>query len=174
MWAVLPRAVVITHFGKSIEPLRDSIQTFSNGPKDRFFKSFTTLIPDENGKIIGSVCVNLDVSQLLIAQNALQAFIQHPATDIHTPRPPIWMPWRRRTWANILQYYMNQAESLVGKPMSLMNKEEKIKALDYLDQKGVFKISKTSVLLCETLQISKYTLYNYLEEARSGRSDEEA
>jgi len=75
---------------------------------------------------------------------------------------------------DILQYYMNQAESLVGKPMSLMNKEEKIKALDYLDQKGVFKISKTSVLLCETLQISKYTLYNYLEEARSGRSDEEA
>ena len=69
---------------------------------------------------------------------------------------------------------MHQAETLVGKPMSLMNKEEKIKALDYLDQKGVFKISKTSVLLCETLQISKYTLYNYLEEARSGRSDEEA
>ena len=76
---------MITQFGKSIEPLKDSIQTFSNGPKDRFFKSFTTLIPDENGKIIGSVCVNLDVSQLLIAQNALQAFIQHPATDIHTP-----------------------------------------------------------------------------------------
>ena len=69
---------------------------------------------------------------------------------------------------------MNQAEALVGKPMSLMNKEEKIKALDYLDQKGVFKISQTSALLCETLQISMYTLYNYLEEARSGRSDEEA
>ena len=30
--------------------------------------------------------------------------------------------------------------------MGLMNKEEKIRALDYLDQKGVFKISKTSVL----------------------------
>ena len=77
----------------------------------------------------------------------------------------------------ILEYYkdyvgpMKQAELLVGKPMGLMNKEEKIRALDYLDQKGVFKISKTSVLLCETLQVSKYTLYNYLEEARSGRGD---
>ena len=48
---------------------------------------------------------------------------------------------------------------------------ERNRALDYLDQKGVFKISKTSVLLCETLQVSKYTLYNYLEEARSGRGD---
>ena len=78
-----PKGGMITQFGKSIEPLKDSIQTFSNGPKDRFFKSFTTLIPDENGKIIGSVCVNLDVSQLLIAQNALQAFIQHPAQIFH-------------------------------------------------------------------------------------------
>ena len=168
-----PKGGMITQFGKSIEPLKDSIQTFSNGPKDRFFKSFTTLIPDENGKIIGSVCVNLDVSQLLIAQNALQAFIQHPATDIHTPPATDMDALATKNVDDILQYYMNQAESLVGKPMSLMNKEEKIKALDYLDQKGVFKISKTSVLLCETLQISKYTLYNYLEEARSGRSDEE-
>ena len=55
---------------------------------------------------------------------------------------------------------------MIGKPMMLMNKEEKIRALDYLDQKGVFKITKTSLLLCDAMQISKYTLYNYLEEAR--------
>ena len=51
---------------------------------------------------------------------------------------------------------------------------ERNRALDYLDQKGVFKISKTSVLLCETLKVSKYTLYNYLEEARSSRGDKES
>ena len=146
-----PKGGMITQLGKDIEPMKDSIQTFSNGPKDRFYKSFTTLIPDENGKIVGSVCVNLDVSDLLNAQRALGAFVQYPMTH-HA-------------------YYMKQAELLVGKPMGLMNKEEKIRALDYLDQKGVFKISKTSVLLCETLQVSKYTLYNYLEEARSGRGD---
>ena len=122
-----PKGGMITQFGKSIEPLKDSIQTFSNGPKDRFFKSFTTLIPDENGKIIGSVCVNLDVSQLLIAQNALQAFIQHPATDIHTPPATDMDALATKNVDDILQYYMNQAEALVGKPMSLMNKEEKIK-----------------------------------------------
>ena len=51
---------------------------------------------------------------------------------------------------------------------------ERNRALDYLDQKGVFKISKTSVLLCETLKVLKYTLYNYLEEARSSRGDKES
>jgi predicted transcriptional regulator YheO len=155
--------------GKDIEPMKDSIQTFSNGPKDRFYKSFTTLIPDENGKIVGSVCVNLDVSDLLNAQRALGAFVQYPMTH-HAPTNDI-DALATKNVDDILKYYMKQAELLVGKPMGLMNKEEKIRALDYLDQKGVFKISKTSVLLCETLQVSKYTLYNYLEEARSGRGD---
>ena len=70
---------------------------------------------------------------------------------------------------DVLQYYIEQCEKNIGKPMSLMNKEEKIKALDYLDEKGVFKISKANVLLCEAFQISKFTLYNYLEEAKSLR-----
>lgn len=53
-----------------------------------------------------------------------------------------------------------------------MTKEEKIKALGFLDEKGVFKISKANVLLCEQFQISKYTLYNYLDEARKLLSEE--
>ena len=164
-----PKGGMITQLGKDIEPMKNSIQTFSNGPKDRFYKSFTTLIPDENGKIVGAVCVNLDVSDLLNAQRALGAFVQYPMTH-HAPTNDI-DALATKNVDDILQYYMKQAELLVGKPMGLMNKEEKIRALDYLDQKGVFKISKTSVLLCETLQVSKYTLYNYLEEARSGRGD---
>ena len=164
-----PKGGMITQLGKDIEPMKDSIQTFSNGPKDRFYKSFTTLIPDENGKIVGSVCVNLDVSDLLNAQRALGAFVQYPMTH-HAPTNDI-DALATKNVDDILKYYMKQAELLVGKPMGLMNKEEKIRALDYLDQKGVFKISKTSVLLCETLQVSKYTLYNYLEEARRGRGD---
>ena len=79
-----PKGGMITQLGKDIEPMKDSIQTFSNGPKDRFYKSFTTLIPDENGKIVGSVCVNLDVSDLLNAQRALGAFVQYPMTH-HAP-----------------------------------------------------------------------------------------
>ncbi|MCI7796172.1 MAG: helix-turn-helix transcriptional regulator [Lachnospiraceae bacterium] len=165
-----PKGGMITLFGKDIEPMKESLQTFSNGPKDSFFKSFTTLIPDENGKIIGSVCVNMDISDLLMAQKALSGFIQHPVTKPAPPASDI-DALSTKNVDDILQYYMQQAELLVGKPMALMNKEEKIRALDYLDQKGVFKISKTSVLLCETFQVSKYTLYNYLEEARSGRSE---
>jgi predicted transcriptional regulator YheO len=67
---------------------------------------------------------------------------------------------------DVLTIYMKQCEKNIGKPMSLMNKEEKIKSLEYLNDKGVFKITKASILLCQAFQISKYTLYSYLEEAK--------
>lgn len=47
-----------------------------------------------------------------------------------------------------------------------MNKEEKIQALAYLNSKGVFKIHKAGVILCDAFQISKYTLYSYLDEVK--------
>lgn len=164
-----PKGGMITQLGKDIEPVKDSIQSFSSGPKDHFFKSFMTLVPDEDGKIIGSVCVNLDVSDLLNAQKALQAFVQYPMSQ-HSPVNDM-DALATKNVDDILQYYIEQAERLVGKPTGMMSKDEKVKALDYLDQKGVFKISKASVLLCEIFQVSKYTLYNYLEEARSGRPE---
>ena len=112
----------------------------------------------------------MDVSDLMNAQKALQTFVQYPTVHHEAPVNDI-DALATKNVDDILQYYMKQAERLIGKPMGLMNKEEKIKALDYLDQKGVLKISKTSVLLCETFQVSKYTLYNYLEEARNGREE---
>ena len=50
-----------------------------------------------------------------------------------------------------------------------MNKEEKMKALEYLDKKGALQISKANVRLCEFFQISKFTLYHYLEEIRENK-----
>lgn len=210
-----PRGGMITQLGNDIEPLRHSIISLDTSQKDRLFKSCTTLIEDEHHKIIGSVCLNMDVRNLYLAQSALQSLIGRPgtigisaavgaqidgvpgctpsgtdsgnsaagngtagngSTDGTSGANQAAMSDRdfilKKNVDDILQHYIYQAESMIGKPMMLMNKEEKIRALDYLDQKGVFKITKTSLLLCDAMQISKYTLYNYLEEARISRKSE--
>lgn len=210
-----PRGGMITQLGNDIEPLKHSIISLDTSQKDRLFKSCTTLIEDEHHKIIGSVCLNMDVRDLYLAQSALQSLIGRPgtsgisaavgaqidgmpgctpsgtdsgnsaagngsaghgSTDGTSGANQAAMSDRdfilKKNVDDILQHYIYQAESMIGKPMMLMNKEEKIRALDYLDQKGVFKITKTSLLLCDAMQISKYTLYNYLEEARISRKSE--
>jgi predicted transcriptional regulator YheO len=164
-----PRGAMISNSGKDIEPFKESRIYFYNGTtgsSGQIFKSCTTLISDENNRIIGSVCLNLEMTDFILAQNALQNFVHYINPDIATLKEE---DVAFENVDDVMRYYMDQCEQLVGKPMSLMNKQEKIKALEYLESKGVFKITKASVLLCQAFQVSKFTLYSYLEEAKGLR-----
>lgn len=159
-----PRGGMIANLGKDIETMKESMLFFYPGTKGQIFKSCTTLIADKENKIIGSVCLNLEISDLLLAQSAIQQFIQYNTDKQSMQENPNVLT---KNVDEILTYYMSQCETLIGKPMSLMSKDEKIKALSYLDQRGIFKITKASNMLCDAFQISRFTLYNYLEEARN-------
>lgn len=47
-----------------------------------------------------------------------------------------------------------------GKPVGVL-------AIDYLDRRGAFLISKSSEKVCEFFGISKYSFYSYLNEAKA-------
>jgi len=161
-----PRGAMSSHAGEDIDKFIDSRIYFFTGTGDRkgqIFKSCTTMICDPDNKIIGSVCLNLNVTNLLSAQHTLQDFVKYSMPSLSA------MKEEDVSFANVddvLTYYMKKSEELIGKPMSMMNKEEKIKTLKYLNDKGVFKITRAGVLLCQAFQVSKYTLYTYLEEAK--------
>ena len=74
----------------------------------------------------------------------------------------------------LLEYMLQTALSYVGKPLTLMDREDKQRFLKYLDDKGTFVISKSGDRVCEFLGISKFTLYNYLDAIRkvNGKADE--
>lgn len=162
-----PRGGMISHTGEDIDLYKDSRIYFYNGingQKGKIFKSCTTLISDENNKIIGSVCLNLEMTDFILAQNALQIFVKYNYNGISSLEEE---DVAFENVNDVLHYYIEQSEKMIGKPTSLMNKEEKIKALKYLNDKGVFKITKANVELCEVFQISKFTLYSYLEDAKN-------
>ena len=91
------------------------------------------------------------------------------------------LPWRRtrdpyRIWLSEVILQQTRIAQGMDYYLRFIARFPDVGALAAADEDEVlklwhFKISKTSVLLCETLQVSKYTLYNYLEEARSGRGD---
>ncbi|ATW27995.1 helix-turn-helix transcriptional regulator [Candidatus Formimonas warabiya] len=64
----------------------------------------------------------------------------------------------------ILEGMISDAFKLVGKPASLMNKEDRIKVVKYLDERGALVIQKGVQIVAETLNVSRYTIYNYLNE----------
>ena len=159
------RGVAFAQAGEELEPYKDGFIFFYKGHKDKYFKSCTTFIADENQKIIGSVCFNIEVTEMMDLSSMIQSFLNSNGTEPADKKSRTGYD----TVDEMLHYYVQQSEMLIGKPKPLMTKEEKIKAIGYLDEKGIFKISKANVRLCEEFQISKFTLYNYLEESRRQR-----
>lgn len=134
---------------------------FIRSENGAIFKTCSTLIRDDNNKVIGAICINYDVSDLLLAQNAIKQAVQYWPKEKSLDDVLLAMDVD-----SLMQHYISMAETLIGKPAQLMSKDEKVKALAYLDNKGVFKIHKAGVILCDTFQVSKYTLYAYLDEAK--------
>lgn len=159
-----PRGALIMNLGKDIEPIKKSKVLFYKGEKGQMFKSCSTLLADIDNKVVGSICLNIEVSEMMAASSIMSEFLSPPSAKENISDSSSIMA---QNVDDVLEHYILSCEELIGKPMELMSKGEKVKALQYLDKRGVFKISKANILLCDRFQISKYSLYNYLDEARN-------
>ena len=54
--------------------------------------------------------------------------------------------------------------ALVGKPVVLMDREDKRRAIRFLSDSGALLITRSGDKIAAYFGISKYTLYNYLEK----------
>jgi predicted transcriptional regulator YheO len=64
---------------------------------------------------------------------------------------------------DLLDELIQQSVALVGKPVMLMNKEDKVRAIQFLNQNGAFLVTKSGDKVAKYFGISKYTLYSYID-----------
>jgi hypothetical protein len=65
-----------------------------------------------------------------------------------------------------LAQLLEQGEALVGKPLREMTRAEKRQLVHYLDERGAFTLRKAVERVAETLGVSRFTVYNYLDSVR--------
>ena len=65
---------------------------------------------------------------------------------------------------DLLDELIAQSVALVGKPVALMNKEDKMRAIGFLSQNGAFLVTKSGDKIAKYFGISKYTLYSYIDK----------
>lgn len=123
----------------------------------KILRSSSIYIRNQKGNVIGALCINFDISDLVMAEKSLKSVIMDQAA-----------PDLEEIFVNdvndLLNYLLQSCQKQIGKPVIHMTKEDKIEALRYLDGKGTFLIKKSGDRVCEFLDISKFTLYNYLDE----------
>lgn len=161
-----PSKIVMEQMMSGNEDPQDQLAYLTRTPDGKILKSSTIYIHDSNGKVTGILSINFDISALLMVENAIGGIT---ATRERTREE------QRITVINVndlLEELIEQSVALVGKPVALMNKEDKVKAIQFLSSHGAFLITKSGDKVAKYFGISKYTLYSYIDAKIDTKQEE--
>lgn len=151
-----PATDYLMHILTSMEKEEVKLNYISHTKDGRKLKSSTVLIRDSKDNIIGSLCINIDLTNIEVAQKFLAdiGFVEEKESYENFPEDV----------SQFLNIMIEKGLELVDKPVALLSKEEKLKVVEYLLKNKVFNIKGAVDLLADTLSVSRYTIYNYIEE----------
>lgn len=121
-------------------------------------RSSSIYIRNNKGETIGAICINLDISDLIMAEKALQSISMSDLDSGVSEEVFV------QDVNELLDYLIQECNKQIGKPVIHMLKKDKMKAVEFLDKQGAFLIKKSGDKVCKYLDISKFTLYNYLDD----------
>ena len=158
-----PSRIVLEALKDPSGETEDRISYLTRTPDGRVLKSSTIFIHDDDGSVIGLLGINYDISMFIAVDQSIRAFTEQEQS---APEPTAIS----RNVADLLDELLEQSVQIVGKPTAMMNKEDKIRAIRFLNDSGAFLITKSGPKVCKYFGISTYTLYSYLDEIKSSQS----
>ena len=113
-------------------------------------------VHNSKGKVSAILAINYDISKLLMVESAVNDLISTGEQAQAEPEKIVNIN-------DLLDDLIKQSVTLVGKPVALMNKDDKVRAIRFLNQNGAFLVTKSGDKVAKYFGISKYTLYSYID-----------
>lgn len=160
-----PSSVVLETLSRDPSEIQDRHSYLTKTDDGRILKSSTMYIRDENNRIAYIFSLNYDITALLTIDTAIQSLIsveKETGSDDEKDQP-------QKITHNVnelLDVLIEQALALVGKPVALMSKDDKVAVVQYLNNAGAFLITKSGDKIASLLGISKFTLYSYMDAGK--------
>jgi predicted transcriptional regulator YheO len=136
-------------------------------------QSSTFFIRDSVGSVLGSLCINMDISGLIAMQDYIQGRLRPPeGVNWHLSVPrlgtgneesPEHYP---QNLDSLTQSLIRDAVEALGVPIDLMRKEHRVNLVKLLDKQGFFLLREAAERLASEISVSRHTIYNYLNESR--------
>lgn len=155
-----PSGIVLETLQSDPSTIHDKLSYLTKTEDGRILKSSTFYIRDDDGSISYIFSLNYDITAFTAASTAIQSLI---ATKDKLPDLTGDSPRQITHNENeLLDLLIEQAVAKVGKPVAMMNKDDKVAVVQYLDHAGAFLITKSGDKVSSYLGISKFTLYSYM------------
>lgn len=123
-------------------------------------KSSTVFLRDINNNVIGALCINFNISMLASLTSELQDFIQF---EEHVETSESFYS----TVHDVIEEMVKQVVQEFNQSPHLLSMDEKIAVVRRLEEKGAFLIKGAIEYLATYLNVSKFTVYNYLQKIRA-------
>ena len=155
-----PSGIVLETLQSDPSTIHDKLSYLTKTEDGRILKSSTFYIRDDDGSISYIFSLNYDITAFTAASTAIQSLI---ATKDKLPDLTGDSPRQITHNVNeLLDLLIEQAVAKVGKPVAMMNKDDKVAVVQYQDHAGAFLITKSGDKVSSYLGISKFTLYSYM------------
>ncbi|WP_019552748.1 helix-turn-helix transcriptional regulator [Propionispira raffinosivorans] len=126
-------------------------------------KSSTALLRDAKGEVIGALCVNYDLSPLNDMKILLDEFMDTQQEKIEATVEP---------FDNVIEIVEDLINKMIGNSsVTTLKRKDKIELIQFMDKKGVFLIKGAIEKVAEKLNISKVTVYSYLDAIKKSENE---
>lgn len=130
-------------------------------PDGRQLRSSSVYFRDPAGKIMASLCINVDLTPLQSALRTITSLL--PTEGDEAPKEVVG-----QDIAGVLDTMIDDAVAAVGKTTDAMDKQDRIEVLRSLENRGGFTIKRAADIVARRLGVSRVTVYGYLDEIRRG------
>ena len=151
--------VVIEQAMRSDAQPEDELCYLTRTPDGKILKSSSLYIRNSRGKVEAIFSINYDVTGLMMLRREVDEALDMGGRKQREPERIINVN-------DVLDDLIEQSVELVGKPVSMMTKDDKIRAIRFLNQSGAFLVTKSGDKVAKYFGISKYTLYAYIDANR--------
>lgn len=153
-----PSHVVLETLSKEPSAIEDHLGYLTKTSDGKILKSSTMYIRnEENSKIQYILSINYDITALLTIENTLKSLTD---IDMQAGKSPEKIT---QNVNDLLDDLIEQSVALIGKPAPLMTKDDKVCAIQFLNDAGAFLITKSGDKVAKYFGISKFTLYSYID-----------
>ena len=138
--------------------------SYTQRTKDgKYLKSSTIFLKDQKGKYRYMLCINQDMSSIISAKVTIDSMLD---TNVKPNDVTI-----QDNVVNLLDSLINKCIEMIGKSPSNMTKDDKKKAIKYLNDAGAFLITGSGDTIANWLNISKFTLYSYMNIEKNKKGE---
>ncbi len=126
----------------------------------------STVFIRHNGKLAGCLCINYCIQDFFTLKKIAENSIMDASDEKSAHFGEEYFA------SNIDDFVEHVFKKVIGKSgedLTRLTRPERLEIIGELEEKGIFLVKGTVEMLAEHMNLSKYTVYNYIDEVKTDR-----